>query len=150
MPKARYSPASWPPAFPWLDGILGAAIPGVIQNSAGIGKEVAQGGIFTAVGILSAALAFVGLALSPGLLYLAQTTAPAGPRGSGPSGSPRAWAVAALLVLVPFLAARPALGPDLAVVEPVAAIGLTLILVTAGQLAVAFFTTSGTLSSPGN
>ena len=132
--------------IPVAKGILRDLIPGVIQNSAGIGKETAQGGIFTAVGIVSTALVFTGVALSPGMLYLAQTTAPGRSKGFG-----AVWLVAGLggglmLLLVPFLAARlPGLPEALSAIEPLAALGFTLLLVTAGQLATGFFTTSGTL-----
>jgi Na+/proline symporter len=131
--------------IPVANGILRDLIPGVIQNSAGIGKETAQGGIFTAVGILSTGLVFVGVALSPGMLYLAQTTAPGQSKGFGAVWLTAGLGGIALLILLPFLAARPTLWADLVAVEPLAALGLTLLLVTAGQLAVAFFTTSGTL-----
>ncbi len=92
-----FAEGTLPPGFlttgiPVADGTLGTLIPGVIQNSAGIGKEVAQGGIFTAVGILSTALVFVGLALSPASSTSPRPPPPAGPRGSAPSGSPRASA----------------------------------------------------------
>jgi SSS family solute:Na+ symporter len=130
--------------IPVAEGILPNLIPGVILNSAGIGKEVAQGGIFTAVGILSAALVFVGVALSPGLLYLAQTTVAGRSKGFGAVWLTAGLGGVALLVLLPFLAARPTLAADLAA-TPMAALGLTLLLVSGGQLAVAFFTTSGTL-----
>lgn len=131
--------------IPVAEGILRDMIPGVIQPSAGIGKEVAQGGIFTTVGIVSTALLFVGVALSPGMLYLAQTTAAGRSKGFG-----AVWLVAGLggitlLLLVPFLAARPDLRADLAAIEPLAALGLVLIVVVAAQLAAAFFATSGTL-----
>ncbi|MCE2747923.1 MAG: hypothetical protein LW715_03830 [Rhodobacter sp.] len=132
--------------IPVAEGILGDLIPGVIQNSAGIGKQTAQGGIFSAMGIVSTALVFTGVALSPGMLCLAQTTAAGRSKGFG-----AVWLVAGLggglmLVLVPFLAARlPGLPQALAAVEPLAAVGFTLLLVTAGQLAAGFFTTSGTL-----
>lgn len=131
--------------IPVAEGILADLIPGVIQGSAGIGKDSAPGGIFTAMGILSSGLLFVGLALSPGMLYLAQTTAPGRSKGFG-----AVWLVAglggiALLVLAPFLAARTVPVQELATLAPMAALGLVLVLVTAGQLAVAFFTTSGTL-----
>jgi SSS family solute:Na+ symporter len=132
--------------IPVADGILRDLIPGVVQHSAGIGKEVVQGGIFTALGIVSSALLFVGVALSPGMLYLAQTTAPGRSAGFG-----AVWLVAGLgggllLIGAPFLAARlGGLDAALAAVDPLAALGVTLMLVSAGQLAVAFFTTSGTL-----
>jgi SSS family solute:Na+ symporter len=131
--------------IPVAEGILYDRIPGVIQNSAGIGKETAQGGIFTAVGILSSALVFVGIALSPGMLFLEQTTAPGRSKGFGAVWLTAGLGGVALLVLLPLLAARPTLAADLVAAEPLAAVGLILLFVTAGQLAVAFFTTSGTL-----
>jgi len=131
--------------IPVAEGILHDRLPGVIQNSAGIGKEAAQGGIFTAVGILSSALVFVGIALSPGMLFLGQTTAPGRSKGFGAVWLTAGLGGVALLVLLPLLAARPTLAADLVAAEPLAAVGLILLFVTAGQLAAAFFTTSGTL-----
>jgi hypothetical protein len=70
--------------------------------------------------------------LSPGMLYLAQTTAPGRSKGFG-----AVWLVAglggiALLVLAPFLAARSLPVQELAPLAPMAALGLVLVLVTVG------------------
>ncbi|MFN7599571.1 MAG: hypothetical protein ACK5PT_23115, partial [Cereibacter sp.] len=113
--------------IPVAEGILHDRIPGVIQNSAGIGKEAAQGGIFTAVGILSSALVFVGIALSPGMLFLGQTTAPGRSKGFGAVWLTAGLGGVALLVLLPLLAARPTLAADLVAAEPLAAVGLILL-----------------------
>ena len=132
------------------DGILADRIPGVIQFSAGIGKEVSPGGIFTTVGIASGALALIGVVLSPGFLYLAMTAREGRAHGFGPVWLIAALACGMLLLVAPFLAARLASGVaplalSLAMTEPFAGVALVVLAVVAGQVAVAFFTTSGTI-----
>ncbi len=131
-------------------GMLAGQIPGVIQFSAGIGKDMAQGGIFTGVGIASAALALIGVVLSPGFLYLGMT---AGPGRS--AGFAQVWLIAALLTGVlliagPVLAARMGVGAahlaaELATITPFAGVALLVLLTVTAQMAVAFFTTSGAI-----
>ncbi|MGQ0564945.1 MAG: hypothetical protein ACT4OK_07715 [Gemmobacter sp.] len=137
-------------ALPVADGILANAIPGVAQYSAGIGKDVAPGGPFTTLAILSGAGALVGLLLSPGVLYLGMTA-----RAGRGLAFGAVWVVAGLvtglLLLAPLLAGRTAEGPlalitALAATEPLAGAGLTLALMLPALLAVSFFTVSGTLS----
>ena len=135
---------------PVAAGILADQIPGVIQFSAGIGKETPQGGIFTGVGIASAALSLIGIVLSPGFLYLGMTARPGRSAGLAP-----VWLIAALLtglllIVGPMLAARMGLGPaqlaaQLSVIEPFAGVGLLLLLILTAQIAVAFFTASGAI-----
>lgn len=132
------------------DGILSDRIPGVIQYSAGIGKEVTQGGIFTTVALVSQALALLGLLLSPGVLYLGMT-AKAGRNLAFGS----VWVVAGLvtgllLFTAPLLAAHLSVGAagfveQLADVDLMAGAGMAVLLLAARLLAVAFFVTSGTL-----
>lgn len=139
-----------PPSGPLTvaEGVLAEAIPGVAQYSAGIGKEVAQGGIFTAVAILSGALALVGITLSPGVLYLGMTA-----RAGRSIGFSTVWILsglaAGMLVLgAPMIAARGgpvALADALAEVEPLAGAGVMLAILVAAMIAVAFFTVSGTI-----
>lgn len=138
-------------SLPVPEGTLADAIPGVAQYSAGIGKEIAQGGIFTTLAILSGSLALVGLTLSPGLLFLGMTA-----RGGRSLAFSSVWGMAGLvsgglLILAPLLAARAtegglaglvvALGTTDALVG--AAFALTLLL--GGMMAAGFFVVSGTL-----
>ncbi|MEQ9243823.1 hypothetical protein [Roseovarius indicus] len=132
------------------DGILWDRIPGVLQNSAGIGKAMPPGGIFTAAAIASSSVALLGIVFSPAVLYLGQT-APAG-RGFGVS---TVWLLAGLVaggfVLGgPVLAARMADGPvalagTLFEIEPLAGAGLLLLMMIGGLLAVSFFVTGGSI-----
>ena len=136
--------------LPVAAGILADQIPGVIQFSAGIGKQTPQGGIFTGVGIASTALSLLGIVLSPGFLYLGMTARPGRSAGFAP-----VWLIAALLtglllIAGPMLAARMGLGPaqlaaQLSVIEPFAGVALLLLLIVTTQIAVAFFTTSGAI-----
>lgn len=131
-------------------GILPDRIPGIVQVSAGIGKETPQGGIFTTLALLSGALALIGLALSPGVLFLGMTT-----RAGRSLGFGTVWVVAGVvtgigLLALPFLVARmpggaAVLALQLADVDVLAGAGVALMMLVAGLLAVAFFTVSGTL-----
>ncbi len=137
-------------ALPVPMGTLADQIPGVAQYSAGIGKEVAQGGIFTAMALVSGGLALIGLTLSPGVLYLGNTT-----RAGRSLAFGSVWVIAGLgtgvlVLLAPMLAARMPEGPvglanALGAVEPFAGAVLALALLLAGLIATAFFVTSGTL-----
>jgi len=137
-------------ALPVATGILADQIPGVIQFSAGIGKETPQGGIFTGVGIASTALSLIGIVLSPGFLYLGMTA-----RGGRSAGFAPVWLIAALLtglllIAGPILAAHMGLGSvqlaaGLTLIEPFAGVALLLLVILTAQIAVAFFTTSGSI-----
>ena len=136
--------------LPVSAGNLADQIPGVIQFSAGIGKQTPLGGIFTGVGIASTALSLIGIVLSPGFLYLGMTARPGRSAGIAP-----VWLIAALLtglmlIAGPMLAARMGLGPaqlaaQLSVIEPFAGVALLLLLIVTTQVAVAFFTSSGAI-----
>lgn len=143
------------PGFPVLslpvaEGILADRIPGVIQFSAGLGKGQSPGGIFTAVGIASAALAMIGVVLSPGFMYLGMTA-----RAGRNLGFGAVWIVAGLggavmVICAPILAGRMTAGfPDLAAtvadIEPFAGLGLILLVVLAAQLAISLFVNAGSL-----
>ncbi len=137
-------------SIPVTDGILAERIPGVVQYSAGLGKEVPAGGIFTALGVVSSSLALVGLVLSPTFLYLAMTAGP----GRGLAVT-HVWLMAGLagafLVLAaPFLAARlgggiASLAATLAGADILAGAAAVLAFVVAAELTVAVFVTGGTL-----
>jgi solute:Na+ symporter, SSS family len=136
--------------IPVANGILADRIPGVVRFSAGIGKDVAPGGIFTTVGIASTALSLIGVVLSPGFLYLAITV-----RAGKSAAFAPVWLIAGLgagllLFLVPFLAARLSGGlapvlDSIFAVEPFGALALLLALVIGLQMTVAFFVSSGAL-----
>ncbi|MEO1192135.1 MAG: hypothetical protein AAFY02_10285 [Pseudomonadota bacterium] len=140
-------------------GVLAYEIPGVVQDSAGLGKEAAVGGIWTTTAILSAALGLVGLVISPAFVFLVLTTA----KGRG-FAVQQVWmtsglGVGALLLLTPLIAA----GLGLAAPEALAgglvsyaavfqqfialdliyAVGFALMLVVALQIPVALFTQAG-------
>jgi SSS family solute:Na+ symporter len=59
--------------FAVRDGILSNVLPGVIQFSSGIGREVPAGGLWTTTAVLSFALAAAGAALSPSFAFLTLT-----------------------------------------------------------------------------
>jgi hypothetical protein len=135
------------------EGVLADTIPGVIQYSAGIGKSLAQGGMFTTAGIASTALSLVGLVLSPAYLYMTMTAAPG--RSSAFSSVWVICGIAGLLLLVagPFLAARIASVPGgvhefaaaVADSEVLAAAGLVLLPAVSAMLTSAFFIAGGAL-----
>lgn len=156
-------------AFDWLetmltqppvpDGVMAREIPGVMQYSAGVGKEQTAGGMWTTLAILSTALAFIGITLSPAFAFLGTTVR----RGAGFAFS-HVWMIAGLgagaLVLVGPLIGT---GVGLADAEGLAdgtvsyegvlkkflaldqlfAVGMVLMLVAALQLTVSFFAQSG-------
>lgn len=134
-------------------GMLADRIPGVIQYSAGIGKESPQGGIFTTVAIASAAIALVGIVLSPGYLYLGMTARAGRAFAFGPVWMVAGLGAGLLLFAAPFLAARLGAEPEpfattleaLASADILAAVCLPVVLVVAGMIAAAFFANSGAL-----
>src|SRR6185369_6730444 len=62
--------------IPAAKGILTDSIPGVVQFTRGIGKEVPAGGIWTTTAGLSFAIAATGIVMSPGFGFLGITTRP--------------------------------------------------------------------------
>lgn len=137
-------------SLPVAEGILADRIPGVIQFSAGLGKSVPQGGVFTAVGIASTALAMVGVVLAPGFLFLGMTARAGRNLGFGAVWIVAGLGCAALVIGAPVLAARMGAGlPDMAAamteVEPFAGLGLILLAVLSAQLAVSLFVNGGSL-----
>lgn len=136
--------------LPVAEGILADRIPGVIQYSAGLGKSLPQGGIFTAVGIASAALSMIGVVLAPAFLFLGMTARAGRNLGFGAVWMVAGLGGAALLVGAPVLAAHMAGGlPDLAQlmtgIEPFAGLGLILLAVLGAQLAISLFVNAGAL-----
>lgn len=132
------------------EGILWDRIPGVIQNSAGIGKAVPAGGIFTTTGIASTVVALVGIVLSPAALYLGQTVRAGSAFGTGSVWLTAGIGAALMVLAVPVLLS---LMPDGMLVAatglfgraPVAAGGLLLIPLLGNILAASFFVTGGVI-----
>ncbi len=132
------------------DGVFWDRIPGVIQYSAGVGKEVPTGGLFTTVALSSWTLALLGVVLSPAALYLGQTT-----RQGGSLGLSAVWLTAGLasgilLIAAPVLASRMPTGTFELVeqffsIEPLAGAAFVLLLLIGPLLAISFFVTGGTL-----
>ena len=136
-------------------GILADQIPGVIQFSIGIGKEVPDGGIWTAVAILSFAIAAIGIAMSPVFSLLGISTT-----GRTPLAFTQVWMIAGigaglLLLLGPVIGAEIAAtsgsgAPSLAafadrlagIDQMLGAVYLLLIVVSL-QIAIAAFAMSG-------
>jgi Na+/proline symporter len=139
-------------SIPTAAGILADRIPGVFQGSAGIGKDVAIGGVWTTTAILSAALALAGIVLSPAYLLLA-----IGTRARTAFAFSQTWvtggmAAGLLVVATPILAAGLAassasgraaamagLAERLAAYEPLLGVGLLLLVVGVVQIGVALF-----------
>jgi Na+/proline symporter len=136
-------------------GILSDRIPGVIQFTDGIGKEVPQGGLWTTVAILSFALTTIGIVLSPAFSLLGIST-----RGRTPLAFTQVWMIGGLsagllLLLSPILGAEIATasagGPPslvgfadrLAAIDQMLGAAYLLLLVLSLQIAVAAFAMSG-------
>jgi SSS family solute:Na+ symporter len=137
-------------AIPVADGVLWDRIPGVVQYAGGIGKAQSAQGIFSAVAISSNSLALVGLVLSPAGLYLGQTM-----RAGRTLGVSTVWLTAGLvagtlILCAPMLALRSGADPvglagDVGAFEPIAGVGMMLLLLVGAFLAVSFFVTAGVL-----
>lgn len=125
-------------------------IPGVIQYTAGIGKEVPPMGIFSAVGIASSALALLGIVFSPATLYLGQTVRAGCGLGVSTVWLTGGFATGGLILTAPALALRMTDGPvalaqALHDITPLGGVAVILLVMTGALLAVAFFTTGGTI-----
>lgn len=146
-------------AVPAPGGVLAQKIPGVMQYSAGIGKEATSGGIWTTTAVFSQALAFTGIVLSPAFAFLGITT-----RRPGGFAFKQVWltaglAAGVLLLVAPLIGAGVALADPgalergdvayagvldaLAGVDTMLAVAFVLMLATSLQIAVTFFAQSG-------
>ena len=127
---------------------LADKIPGVLQYTRGLGKEVALGGPWTTGAIFSFSIALIGIVLSPGFSLLTMTTS----SRTGFAFS-QVWMVAALgggllLLTAPIFAGLMG-GPDhpslaaltarLAAGDGLAAILFTVALAASLQITIAFF-----------
>ena len=139
--------------------LLADNIPGVMQFTAGIGKELAVGGIWTSVAILSFGLSLIGIVLNPGFSFLGNTTSTRSGFAFKQVWITGALAAGALLLIAPVIgteiaggdaqglaASAPsyaALITRLAGIDQLAALCFVLLLLAASQVAVAFFAAAG-------
>ena len=136
--------------FSVREGILGNVLPGVIQFSSGIGREVPAGGLWTTTAVLSFALATVGAALSPSFAFLGLTM-----KSRSGFAFSQVWiisglAAGALLLLGPIVAGEAgpaydfaALATRFAAYDELVGACVIAMLMAMLLIAVAFFTTSG-------
>jgi solute:Na+ symporter, SSS family len=132
------------------EGILGNVLPGVVQFSRGIGREVPAGGLWTTTAVLSFALAAVGALLSPSFGFLGLTM-----KSRAGFALSQVWIVSGiaagvLLLFGPIMAGE--MGPSdyfatlvarFAAYDQLAAACVVAMLVAMLLVAVAFFTASG-------
>ncbi|MFO1149773.1 MAG: hypothetical protein U1E62_15455 [Alsobacter sp.] len=135
-------------------GAVADQIPGVIQFSRGVGKDVPAGGVWTTVAIVSTALSMTGLVLNPVYGYLGNTV-----QGRSGFAFGQVWTLAGLatgllILLAPLLAAEAGLATSpslaglvdrLASADLLAGLGLVMLLVVAQLAAVAFLAGGGAL-----
>jgi solute:Na+ symporter, SSS family len=136
--------------FSVREGLLGNVIPGVIQFSSGIGREVPAGGLWTTTAVLSFALAAVGAALSPSFGFLGLTM-----KSRSGFAFSQVWIVSglaagALLLLGPIVAGEvgpaydfAALATRFAAYDQLVGACVIAMLMAMLLIAVAFFTASG-------
>jgi solute:Na+ symporter, SSS family len=140
-------------------GVLPDQIPGVIQFTNGIGKQLPAGGIWTTVAILSFALAMIGLVLSPGFAFLGISTSTKKGFAFEQVWMTGGLTAGALLLILPIVGAEIAAssgtglaGPQAALSGFVARLGsvdqlmgvcFLMLLVTSLQIGIAFFAGSG-------
>lgn len=145
--------------IPAPQGTLADKIPGVVQYSAGVGKDAAAGGVWTTTAILSFGLSLMGLVLSPAFGFLGITSAT-----RSRFAFTQVWMIAGLaggllLLLGPFIGGEVAAldpatlakgGPSyghlvarFASVDRLAAICLLLLLIASLQIAISFFAAAG-------
>jgi solute:Na+ symporter, SSS family len=144
---------------PAAQGVMADQIPGVIQYSAGVGKETASGGIWTTLAIISFAVSLLGITLSPAMGYFAVTV-----RARSAFAFTFVWMVAGLatgvlLIVAPLVGAEigtsdpsalvsgapgyAALLNRLVAVDKLGALCLVLMLLASLQIVVAFFAAAG-------
>ena len=136
--------------FSVREGILGSVLPGVIQFSSGIGREVPAGGLWTTTAVLSFALAAAGAALSPSFAFLGLTM-----KSRAGFAFSQVWIVSglaagALLLLGPIVAGEmnaadnfTPLVARFAAYDQLVAACVTVMLLVMLLIAVAFFAASG-------
>jgi solute:Na+ symporter, SSS family len=134
------------------EGIFPDRIPGVVQFTDGIGKELPIGGLWTTVAILSFALSLTGVVLSPGFSFLGITTA-----AKKTFAFSQVWMIAGiaaglLLLVAPLIGAEVSASGQpgftgyidrLAATDQLVTVGFVLMLLAALQIGIAFFAASG-------
>ncbi len=134
-----------------LKGVLADQIPGVLQYSAGVGKDVAVGGPFTCLTILGAGASLIGVSLSPAMGLVATTARLRTGLAFGQTWLIAGLATGALLMAAPLLAAEiaaagaprlDALAARLGEVDYLAAVALLVLLLASTQIVVTFFVTA--------
>jgi solute:Na+ symporter, SSS family len=141
------------------NGVLTDQIPGVLHYSAGIGKDVPLGGIWTTLGIVSFSLSLIGIVLSPAMGFLAVTV-----ETRTGFAFHQVWMVAglitgALLIVAPIIGAEVAASDPagltagapsytglierFASLDQFAAVCFVLMLLGSAQVVVAFFAAAG-------
>ena len=135
-------------------GIAADRLPGVIQFTAGLGKTVPSGGLWTTTQILSFAIALTGITLSPGFALLGVSA-----KCRTGLAFNQVWMIAGiatglLLLIGPFIGAelasgaRPAVDAFVSFASRIAArddllaAGFLFSLILSQQIAVGFFVTS--------
>lgn len=136
--------------IPVQEGVLWDRLPGVIQYSAGIGKEMPSIGIFTSVALSSSAVGLLGVVFSPATLYLGQTVRPGSSFGLSTVWLTGGLMAGVLILGAPLLASRMAEGPvafamQLYAAEPLAGVGFLMMVLVGTLLAVSFFVTGGAI-----
>jgi solute:Na+ symporter, SSS family len=136
--------------FSVREGILGSVLPGVIQFSSGIGREVPAGGLWTASAVFSFAVAAAGAALSPSFAFLGLTM-----KSRAGFAFSQVWIVSglaagALLLLGPIVAGEMNAADNFTVLvarfaayDQLVAACVIIMLVVMLLVAVAFFAASG-------
>lgn len=151
-------PAMAGAGFSVVEPILADRLPGVIQFTAGLGKELPHGGPWTTVAVLSHALSLMGLALAPSMAFLAISSNVR--RGFAFA---HVWAIAGiaagvLLFVSPMIAAEMSAGAAagegaasmlaglaarLGELDALLGVVLVVMLLASLQIAVGFFAASG-------
>ncbi|WP_420394513.1 hypothetical protein [Acuticoccus sp.] len=141
-------------------GAVGDRLPGVIQFSAGLGKEAAVGGPWTAMTVLSSALVAVGIAVSPAVVFLATTSQTRHGFAVGQVWLVAGLATGLLLLVGPLLATAlaaslgdganladtswyAALGAPFSQLHSMVPVALDTMIAASLLIAVAFFTSAG-------
>jgi solute:Na+ symporter, SSS family len=144
---------------PAAQGVLSSEIPGVVQYSAGIGKDVVSGGIWTTVAIGSFGFSLIGIVLSPAMGFFATTT-----QTRSGFAFAQVWTAAGLVTGLMLISA-PLIGAEVAASDPaalaagapgygaligrlgavdqLAALCFLLMLLASLQIVVAFFVAAG-------
>jgi solute:Na+ symporter, SSS family len=138
-----------------MNGVLPDQIPGVMQYTAGIGKEESATGIWTTLAIISFGVSLVGVVLSPAMSFLSITVATRKGFAFHQVWMVAGLATGALLIASPLIGAEVAAAPHTGVVsyaglierfassDQFAALCVLLMLLGSMQIVVGLLTTAG-------